>query len=93
VINHRTDAAAFAARSVLARGLMARLARAGGGDLVLTVDEGAGGRARQELTGLAAALDVDAVGSGVRISVRVGRGEPLLGLSSDPAELDVCNAQ
>ncbi len=83
VVNSRTDAAAFAARSILARGAMARLAKSGGGRLVLTVDETAGGRACQTLTGLAAALDLDAVGSGVQISVRVGRREPMIGLSSD----------
>jgi hypothetical protein len=82
VVNGRTDAAAFAARSVLARGLLARLARSGGGELVLATDETASPRARQELSGLAAALDVDAVGSGVRIVARVGRREPLFGLSS-----------
>ena len=45
VVNSRTDPAAFAARSVLARGLLARLQKSGGGRLVLTVDESAGGRA------------------------------------------------
>lgn len=88
VANQRTDSEAFAARAVLARGLLARLVRAGGGELVLTVDERSGGRARQELTGLAAALDIDAVGRGVSVSVRVGRGEPLFGLSSDQTLLD-----
>ena len=85
VANGRTDSEAFAARAVLARGLLARLVRAGGGELVLTVDDKLGGRARQELTGLAAALDIDAVGTGVRISVRVGNLEPMFGLSSESA--------
>ena len=83
VANGRTDSDAFAARAVLARGLLARLVRSGGGELALTVDDKLGGRARQELTGLAAALDIDAVGTGVRVSVRVGNAEPLFGLSSE----------
>lgn len=83
VVNSRTDPAAFAARSVLARGLLARLQKSGGGRLVLTVDEGAGGRACQVLTGLAAALDLDAVGTGVGVTIRIGRREPVIGLSSD----------
>lgn len=83
VVNSRTDPAAFAARSVLARGLLARLQKSGGGRLVLTVDESAGGRACQVLTGLAAALDLDAVGTGVGVTIRVGRREPQFGLSSD----------
>jgi hypothetical protein len=88
VANARTDAEAFAARAVLARGLLARLVRGGGGELILTVDEKAGARACQEISGLAAALDIDAVGTGVRVSVRVGRGEPLFGLSNDDALLE-----
>lgn len=83
VANGRTDSDAFAARAVLARGLLARLAHSGGGDLVLTIDDKLGARACQELTGLAAALDIDAVGTGVRVMVRIGRSEPLVGLSSD----------
>jgi hypothetical protein len=35
------------------------------------------------LTGLAAALDLDAVGSGVGVTIRIGRREPMIGLSSD----------
>jgi hypothetical protein len=87
VANERTDAAAFAARSVLARGLLARLGKAGGGELILSVDENASGRACQHLSGLAAALDLDALRAQVRVSLRLGRQEPLLGLSWEPAEL------
>jgi hypothetical protein len=90
VVNQRTDAEAFAARAVLARGLLARLVREHDGELVLTIDENASTRSLQELTGLAAALDIDAVGNGVSVCVRVGRSTPLLGLSSDQALVDAC---
>ncbi|MCA9592590.1 MAG: hypothetical protein KC776_04740 [Myxococcales bacterium] len=89
-VNGRTDDGAFAARSVLSRGLLARLQKSGGGDLVLTVDDGVGPRACQELTGLAAALDGDAVGWAVGVSVRIGRQEPIQGLSSDWSLLHSC---
>jgi hypothetical protein len=86
VANARTDADAFAARSVLARGLLARLAKAGGGDLVLTVEDSAGMRAIQALTGLCAAIDPDASKVNVRIGLRIGRHEPLYGtLSEQPS--------
>jgi hypothetical protein len=90
VVNERTDAEAFAARAVLARGLLARLVRARGGELILTVADSARPRSVQELTGLAAALDIDAVGMGVGVSVRVGNSAPLLGLSSNQVELESC---
>jgi hypothetical protein len=77
VSNDRTDPAAFAARSVLARGLLARLDKCGGGELVLTVHDSASGRACQNLLGLAAALETDAARAGVRLCVRIGRREPL----------------
>jgi hypothetical protein len=92
VVNDRTDAEAFAARAVLTRGLLARLVRQRTGELVLTIDERASARSLQELTGLAAALDIDAVGNGVSVSVRIGRAAPLLGLSGDRALLDACVA-
>lgn len=90
VANDRVDPEAFAARSVLARGLMARLRQMGGGDLVLTVDDGAGARVCQALTGLASAVDRDAVGSAVGINVRLGRQPPIAGLSSNWALLHAC---
>ncbi len=90
VANERTDVNASAARSVLARGLLARLKQTGGGDFVLTVDDAAGPRSCQTLTGLAGALDRDAVGSSVGISVRLGRQDPIHGLSSDWALLHAC---
>ncbi|MBX3126142.1 MAG: hypothetical protein KF718_05475 [Polyangiaceae bacterium] len=86
VVNSRTDADAFAARSVLARGMLSRHMRAHDGELVLTLGEGAELRACQTLTGLAAALDLDAVGSGVRVSVRLGSQAALYGDSTCGAE-------
>ena len=83
VANHRTDSDAFAARSVLARGLLARLRRQHQGELVLTVDDRASPRSCQDLAGLAAALDGDAVGSGAGVSVRIGKNAPLHGAASD----------
>ncbi len=86
VANERTDGAAFAARSVLARGLLARLSKCGGGELTLTLSDAATARACQNLMGLAAALDADAGRAGVRVSLRIGERAPVLGLSwSDPA--------
>ena len=81
VTNERTDDAAFAARSVLARGLLARLGKIGGGELSLTLHDAASGRACQSLLGLAAAIDLDAARAGVRVIVRIGRREPLFGSS------------
>ncbi len=82
VSNGRTDAAASASRAVLARGLLANLRAAGGGRLVMTTSERAPGRAQQSLTALAAAIDRDAVGSGVGIGVRLGNGAIIEGLSA-----------
>lgn len=81
VVNERTDAEAFAARSILARGLLARLTRASGGELVLTLAESAPRRAHQDLLGLAAALEPEALRSNVRLGVRMGREPVLFGSS------------
>lgn len=81
VVNERTDAEAFAARSILARGLLARLTRASGGELVLTVSESAPRRAHQDLMGLAAALEPEALRSNVRLGVRMGKEPVLFGSS------------
>ncbi|MBK7584590.1 MAG: hypothetical protein IPI67_30935 [Myxococcales bacterium] len=87
VANERIDASAFASRSVLARGLLARLSKSGGGELVLTLSDAASGRACQNLLGLAAALDTDAGRVGVKVALRIGHREPMLGLSSsEPAQ-------
>ncbi|HMR07255.1 MAG TPA: hypothetical protein PKA88_15835 [Polyangiaceae bacterium] len=86
VANHRTDSDAFAARSVLARGLLARLRKQRHGELVLTVDDAATPRACQDIAGLAAALDADAMGSGAGVSVRIGRNAPVQGAASGYAQ-------
>lgn len=72
VSSGRTDPDAVAARSVLSRGLLARLKGKGQGDLVLTVDERAGKRARHNLEALGAALAASCRGSHVGLCVRVG---------------------
>jgi hypothetical protein len=86
VANGRTDPAASAARSVLARGLLSRL-KAATGQLVLTVDDRAGTRAAHSLTALAAALDGT---GGVMLSVRIGDAEPILGRSPVPPVAQAC---
>lgn len=81
VANERTDSAAFSARSVLARGLLARLGKGGGGGTIfLTVSDQVSARACENLLGLAAALDSDATRSGVKVALRIGRREPMLGM-------------
>ena len=84
VSNGRTDPAAAAARSVLTRGLVARLKSSSAGQLVLTVDERAGSRAARSLTALAGALDGT---GGVMLSVRIGDHEPILGRSPIPPQM------
>jgi hypothetical protein len=87
VSNGRTDPEDTAARAVLARGLLANLKRSGGGELVLTLDDHAPGRARHSLTALAAGLDQDAVGTNVIVGMRLGKAAPMLGLSAGNAKL------
>lgn len=72
VSNGRTDPDAVAARSVLARGLVARMRQKGGGSLVLAVDERLGRRAAAQLRELAAALHRTSAAAGVTLAVRVG---------------------
>lgn len=75
VSNGRADADTAAARSILARGLMARLAAAGGGHFALSVDERSGRRARHSLTALADALAPAAKAGEITLHVRVGTEE------------------
>jgi hypothetical protein len=77
VSNGRSDDQAIAARAVLARGLLSRLKKSKGCRLAFTVDPRAGRRACYTLELLAAAIDDDAIGSGVSVSVRHGLGEPI----------------
>ncbi len=72
VSSGRTDPDAVAARSVLSRGLLARLKVKGQGELVLTVDERAGKRARHNLDALGGALAASCRGTQVGLCVRVG---------------------
>jgi len=57
VSNGRADAPTAAARSILARGLLAHLSASGGGGFVLSVDGCWGRRAEHNLEMLATALD------------------------------------
>jgi hypothetical protein len=82
VSNGRADAPTAAARSILARGLLAHLAASGGpGSFVLSVDSYLGRRAEHNLTALAAALEPVALTS--RVALRV---ESCNGASAAQAE-------
>jgi hypothetical protein len=72
VSNGRADAPTAAARSILARGLLAHLAASGGGSFVLSVDGYLGRRAEHNLTALATALEPMALTS--RVTLRVASG-------------------
>lgn len=72
VSNGRTDVHTAAARSILARGLLAHLAASGGGSFVLSVESYLGRRAEHDLAALATALEPSALAS--RVSLHVERG-------------------
>jgi hypothetical protein len=72
VSNGRVDADSIATRSILARGLLARLKHAGKGHLTLTVDERLGRRAASDLRSLAASLESSLRGAPVALTARVG---------------------
>jgi hypothetical protein len=82
VSNGRCEGDSVAARSVLARGLLARLREAGGGHFALTVDERYGRRARHNLMHLAESLDSDANLGGVALSTFAGEHTPLANLDA-----------
>jgi hypothetical protein len=69
VSNGRADAPTTAARSILARGLLAHLAASGGGSFTLSVDGYLGRRAEHNLTSLALALEPVALASRVELRV------------------------
>jgi len=69
VSNGRTDAPTSAARSVLARGLLAHLAGSGGGSFALSVDGYLGRRAEHNLSAVAAALEPLALSSRVELRI------------------------
>ena len=77
VSNGRCEGDSTAARSILARGLLARLRSAGGGHFALTVDERHGRRARHNLTHLAESLDIEASNGGIILSAYAGEQTPL----------------
>ena len=81
VSNGRADAPTTAARSILARGLLAHLAASGGGSFALSVDGYLGRRAEHNLTSLATALGPIALASGVALRVETSAasqpGEPV----------------
>jgi hypothetical protein len=74
VSNGRTDAPTTAARSILARGLLAHLAAGTSGSFVLSVDSYLGRRAEHSLTALATALQPVALSSGVTLRVECSNG-------------------
>jgi hypothetical protein len=76
VCNNRSDPASASARSVLARGLLARLMGSYSARLVLSSDEYADRRLVHALMSLAAALDGSAH-AGIELCVRIGGGEPI----------------
>lgn len=69
VSNGRADAPTMAARSILARGLLAQLASSARGSFVLSVDSFLGRRAEHHLAALAQALEPVALASGVSLRV------------------------
>lgn len=69
VSNGRADAPTAAARSILARGLVAHLATSGGGSFVLSVDGYLGRRAEQNLISLGNALAPIALANQVALRV------------------------
>jgi hypothetical protein len=73
VSNGRADAHTAAARSILARGLLAHLAASGGGHFALSVDSYLGRRAEHNLSSLANALEPVARASRVELRVEVGQ--------------------
>ncbi|HVY31152.1 MAG TPA: hypothetical protein VHB79_31565 [Polyangiaceae bacterium] len=74
VSNGRADAHTAAARSILARGLLAHLAASGGGNFALSVDGYLGRRAEHNLGALATALEPVARASRVELRVETSRG-------------------
>jgi hypothetical protein len=77
VSNGRADPESHAARSVLARGLLANLRAARGCLLTLSVSEAHGRRATHELTSLAAALEPMARAADLVLAVRIGEEAPV----------------
>ncbi len=87
VTNGRSDPDSAAARSVLARGLMAHLKSSGGCHLTLSMSEALGRRATHELNALAAALEPVALASELSLSIRVGEEPPVFSRPAPPRTL------
>src|SRR5262245_61726434 len=87
VINGRSDQDSSAARSVLARGLMANLRAAGGVHLTLSVSEALGRRASHALTALASSLEPMARATDVVLAVRIGDEPPVYSRPLPPLPL------
>ena len=77
VVNGRSDHDSSAARSVLARGLMAHVRGAGGCHLTLSVSEALGRRATHGITTLAASLEPMARATDIVLAVRIGEEPPV----------------
>jgi hypothetical protein len=84
VSNGRADPESHAARSVLARGLIANLKTAGGCLLTLSVSEALGRRATHDLTMLAGQLEPTAVASDLVLAVRIGDDPPVFSRPAAP---------
>jgi len=72
VSNGRCEQDSIAARSILGRGLLARLRAVGGGHFALSVDERLGVRARHNLTQLAESLGKEAARCHVELNAYTG---------------------
>jgi hypothetical protein len=83
VSNGRADAPTAAARSILARGLLAHLAASGGGSFALSVDGYLGRRAEHNLAALATALEPVALSSRIELRLETsGSVAPLAPVAS-----------
>jgi hypothetical protein len=87
VVNGRSDQDAAAARSVIARGLMAHLKEAGGIQFTLSVSEALGRRASHSTTALAASLESVARMSDLTLAVRIGEEAPVFSRLLPPRPL------
>jgi len=76
VSNGRADAPTAAARSVLARGLLAHLAASGGGEFALSVDGHLGRRAEHNVMAIATALGPVARSSRVQLRIETQAATP-----------------
>jgi len=77
VCNGRTDEAARSSRSVLARGLLCRLASRCGSELILCTD-GRRNRVGRDLSALVATLAADAARLGVGVGLRLGEAPAIV---------------